>query len=63
MSSQKKPYVKPNIEFHPAGSPAYNRFMALLAEEQQEAEKNSSADAIIPSSESISPSGRRNQDV
>lgn len=63
MSSQKKPYVKPSIELHPAGSPAYNRFMALLAEEQQEAEKSSAVDAIIPSSESISPNVRRDQDV
>lgn len=44
MTKQKKPYVSPKVEFHPARSPAYNRFHALLDEEMKhaaEAPKNS----------------------
>lgn len=37
MTKQKKPYVSPKVEFHPAGSPAYNRFHALLGEEMKHA--------------------------
>lgn len=33
MTKQKKPYIPPKVEFHPAGSPAYNRLQVLLNEE------------------------------
>ena len=33
MTKQKNPYIPPKVEFHPAGSDAYNRFRALLDEE------------------------------
>ena len=37
MTNHKKPYVSPKVEFHPAGSPAYNRLQALLDEEMKTA--------------------------
>lgn len=37
MTKQKKPYVSPKVDFHPAGSPAYNRLHALLDEEMKTA--------------------------
>ena len=36
MENQKKPYSPPKIEIHNEGSSAYNRFMALLEEEEKE---------------------------
>ena len=37
MCQTKKPYLKPEIQLHAPGSPAYEHFMSLLAEEQQQA--------------------------
>ena len=39
MSEQKKPYQKPEITLHHPGSPAHNRFMKLLQEENKQAQE------------------------
>ena len=37
MSEPKKPYQKPEITIHHPGSPAHDRFMKLLQEENKQA--------------------------
>ena len=39
LPEHKKPYQKPEIVVHAPGSPAYNRFMKLLDEENQQAQR------------------------
>jgi len=35
MDKPKKPYVKPTMTIHPAGSPKYKEIMALLEAEKE----------------------------
>jgi len=39
LSEQKKPYLKPEITIHHPGSPAHDRFMKLLQEENKQAQE------------------------
>ena len=54
MTKQKKPYIPPKVEFHAAGSDAYNRFHALLDEEMKQAAEFQKKIPSDPSDESFS---------
>lgn len=46
----KKPYVKPEINFFPAGSPLYTAVMAALNEQMQKEQKEKQEDIHVQSS-------------
>ena len=55
MTKQKKPYIPPKVEFHSAGSDAYNRFHALLDKEVKQAADFQKTNPYDSSDESLLP--------
>lgn len=53
MENKKKPWVKPTITFHPAGSDEYNRIMALIRAENEKNQEQEQTSVAADSAEKL----------